>query len=68
MQASAPLKEHRSWREHAFPNGEWVLLVALVVEHAVFADLAPSFFTAANFFEVVRLSVELGLLALPSRP
>jgi len=68
MQASAPLKEHRSWREHAFPNGEWVLLVALVVEHAVFADLAPSFFTAANFFEVVRLSVELGLLALALTP
>jgi rhamnose transport system permease protein len=68
MQASAPLKERRSWRERAFPNGEWILLVALALEHAVFAVLAPSFFTAANFFEVVRLSVELGLLALALTP
>jgi rhamnose transport system permease protein len=68
MQASAPLKERRTFRERAFPNGEWVLLVALALEHAVFALLAPSFFTAANFFEVVRLSVELGLLALALTP
>lgn len=68
MQASAPLKERRSWREAAFPNGEWILLVALALEVAVFAALAPSFFTAANFFEVVRLSVELGLLALALTP
>jgi rhamnose transport system permease protein len=68
MQASAPLKERRTFRERAFPNGEWILLVALAIEHAVFALLAPSFFTAANFFEVVRLSVELGLLALALTP
>jgi rhamnose transport system permease protein len=68
MQASAPLKERRSWRESAFPNGEWILLVALALEHAIFAVLAPGFFTAANFFEVVRLSVELGLLALALTP
>jgi rhamnose transport system substrate-binding protein len=68
MQASALLKERRSWRERAFPNGEWILLVALALEHAIFAFLAPSFFTAANFFEVVRLSVELGLIALALTP
>lgn len=68
MQASAPLKERRTWGERAFPNGEWILLVALALEHAIFAVLAPSFFTAANFFEVVRLSVELGLLALALTP
>jgi rhamnose transport system permease protein len=68
MQASAPLKERKSWRERAFPNGEWILLVALALEHAVFAVLAPGFFTAADFFEVVRLSVELGLLALALTP
>jgi rhamnose transport system permease protein len=68
MQASAPLKVHRSWRETAFPNGEWVLAAALALEAAVFAVLAPSFFTAANFFEIVRLSVELGLLALATTP
>jgi rhamnose transport system permease protein len=45
-----------------------MLLVVLALEHAVFALLAPGFFTLANFFEVVRLSVELGLLALALTP
>ena len=30
----------------------------------IFAAIGENFFTLANFFEVVRLSVELGLLAL----
>jgi rhamnose transport system permease protein len=68
MQAALPLSEHRPWRERAFPNGEWVLAIGLAIEIAVFAALAPSFFTLANFFEVVRLSVELGLLALALTP
>src|SRR5512146_659374 len=68
MQASWPLSERRSWREVAFPNGEWVLAVGLALEVAAFAALAPSFFTVENFFEVVRLSVELGLLALALTP
>jgi rhamnose transport system substrate-binding protein len=67
MQASLPL-EHRPWRARAFPNGEWVLLVGLALEVAAFSTLAPSFFTVENFFEVVRLSVELGLLALALTP
>ena len=67
MQASLPL-EHRPWRARAFPNGEWILLVGLAVEVAAFSGLAPSFFTWENFFEVVRLSVELGLLALALTP
>jgi ribose transport system permease protein len=68
MQASLPLNERRSWREVAFPNGEWVLAVGLALEIAAFAAIAPSFFTVENFFEVVRLSVELGLLALALTP
>ena len=32
-------------------------------EIVVFAVIAPNFFTLANFFEMTRLSVELGLLA-----
>src|SRR5512140_1369512 len=67
MQASLPL-EHRPWQSRAFPNGEWILLVGLALEIATFSALAPSFFTTANFFEVVRLSVELGLLALALTP
>src|SRR5262245_66533038 len=65
--SSMPL-EHRPWRARAFPNGEWILLAGLALEVAAFSALAPSFFTVENFFEVVRLSVELGLLALALTP
>lgn len=63
-----PASEHRPWRERWFPNGEWVLAAALAFEVAVFAALGENFFSAANFFEVIRLSVELGLLALALTP
>ena len=59
-----PQAEPNSWRSRVFPNGEHVLLLALLVEIAIFSVLAPNFFSSANFFEVVRFSVELGLLAL----
>src|SRR6185369_6673352 len=68
MGTSLALSEHRSWRERLFPNGEWVLGLALAVELAIFAAIGENFFTLANFFEVVRLSVELGLLALAMTP
>jgi len=38
------------------------------VEIAIFARIGENFFTLSNFFEVVRLSVELGLLALAMTP
>jgi rhamnose transport system permease protein len=62
------LIERRPWREVCFPNGEWVLALALALEIAIFAAIGENFFTLANFFEVVRLSVELGLLALAMTP
>src|SRR5690242_4360253 len=68
MQTSLTLSEHRPWRERAFPNGEWVLVLALAAEIAIFSAIGENFFTAENFFEVVRLSVELGLLALAMTP
>ena len=68
MQATLQLSERRPWRERCFPNGEWILLVALAFEVAVFSALNENFFSTANFFEVVRLSVELGLLALALTP
>ena len=63
-----PLIEQRHWRERWFPNSEWVLLAALAVEIAAFAVLGENFSSWGNFFEVIRLSVELGLLALALTP
>ena len=37
-----------------------ILGAALIVEVAIFALIAPNFFTAGNFFEIARLNVELG--------
>jgi rhamnose transport system permease protein len=62
------LSERKPWREVWFPNGEWVLVLALAAELALFAAIGENFFTWPNFFEVVRLSVELGLLALALTP
>ena len=49
-------------------NGEWAVLAALVFEIVLFAAVAPNFATAGNFFEIARLSVELGLLAIALTP
>jgi rhamnose transport system substrate-binding protein len=68
MQATLPLSERRPWSRRWFPNGEWVLLLVLAAEIAIFSALGDNFATAENFFEVVRLSVELGLLALALTP
>ena len=51
-----------------FPNGEWVLLLALAAEAVLFSVIAPGFFALANLFEVLRFSVELGLLAVALTP
>jgi rhamnose transport system permease protein len=57
-----------NWRERWSPNGEWILLLALLAEVALFSAIGQNFFTAANFFEVIRFSVELGLLAIALTP
>ncbi len=49
------------------PN-ESVLLVLLVFEIVLFGFAGQNFFTVANLFEIVRLAVELGLLALALTP
>jgi rhamnose transport system permease protein len=51
-----------------FPNGEWMVLLALLAEIGIFSVVAQNFLTTGNFLEVVRLSVELGLLALAMTP
>ncbi len=57
-----------TWPIHRLRNGEAILLVALAAEIALFAAIAPNFATTGNFFEITRLSVELGLLAIALTP
>jgi rhamnose transport system permease protein len=67
--ASFPNQAARpNWRERWSPNGEWILLLALLAEVAFFSAIGQNFFTAGNFFEVIRFSVELGLLAIALTP
>jgi rhamnose transport system substrate-binding protein len=68
MEATLPQATPRPWRERLFPNSEWILLMALALEIAIFSAIAENFFTWNNFFEVTRFSVELGLLALAMTP
>jgi len=56
------------WQARFFPNNEWVLLVVLVVECLIFSVTGNNFLTAGNGFEITRLSVEIGLLALVMTP
>jgi rhamnose transport system substrate-binding protein len=49
-------------------NGEGVLFLALLLEIGIFSLIARNFFTITNFFEVMRLSIELGLLAVALTP
>lgn len=51
-----------------FPNREWVLLLALLFEITIFSFAGENFSTRANAFEIVRLGVEIGLLALALTP
>src|SRR5262245_22975225 len=55
-------------RERLFPNFEWVLLVLLMDELLIFSAFGNNFMKQANGFEIIRLSVELGLLALALTP
>jgi rhamnose transport system substrate-binding protein/rhamnose transport system permease protein len=59
--------EEPLWRR-LFPNHEWALAAMLIVETAVFAFIGDNFFTGANGFEIIRLSVEVGLLAIALTP
>jgi rhamnose transport system substrate-binding protein/rhamnose transport system permease protein len=59
--------EEPLWRR-LFPNHEWALVAMLIVETAVFAFIGDNFFTGANGFEIIRLSVEVGLLAIALTP
>ncbi|HEX8188620.1 MAG TPA: substrate-binding domain-containing protein [Pyrinomonadaceae bacterium] len=62
------LKLTAPWRERVFPNNEWVLLVVILAECAVFAVTGGNFLGGGNAFEITRLAVEIGLLALALTP
>src|SRR5438477_2117618 len=47
---------------------EGVLAILLAAEIVLFSALGTNFFTLGNAFEIVRLSVEVGLLALAMTP
>src|SRR5215467_13657914 len=57
-----------SWRTRFFPNNEWVLLLVVIIECVIFSITGNNFLTATNAFEITRLSVEVGLLALALTP
>jgi rhamnose transport system permease protein len=48
--------------------GERILAAAVVAEVALFAAIAPNFLSVANGFEILRATVELGLLAIALTP
>src|ERR1043166_7672636 len=56
------------WHARFFPNNEWVLLVDILIECVVFSVTGNNFLSATNAFEITRLSVEIGLLALALTP
>jgi rhamnose transport system substrate-binding protein len=62
------LSTEPDWRERLFPNNEWALVLVLLAECVVFSFTGSNFLTATNAFEVTRLSVEIGLLALVLTP
>jgi rhamnose transport system permease protein len=55
-------------RTSSAPGHSVVLLGALALEAVLFSFSAPNFFTVGNFFEITRLSIELGLLAVAMTP
>ena len=63
-----PADERVSLRERLCPNNEWVLVLVILVECMVFGLAGHNFATWGNAFEITRLSVEIGLLALALTP
>ena len=51
-----------------FPNGEQWLLLALIAEVLLFSLIAPRFLVWTNLIEVLRFSVELGLISIALTP
>ena len=56
------------WRGRLLRQHAWVLLLVLFLECAIFSVTGTNFLTTANAFEITRLGVEIGLLALALTP
>ncbi len=65
---TAELQTEQPFLAKFFPNNEWVLLVVLAFEILLFSIIGNNFFTSSNGFEISRLAVEIGLLALVMTP
>jgi len=68
LRAASSVKTEEPWPERLFPNREWVLLLALLIECLFFGVTGSNFLSIANAFEVMRLSAEIGLLSLALTP
>jgi rhamnose transport system permease protein len=68
MNERPPIAVGQPWRLRWFPNHEWILILVLLAEAAVFGCIGQNFLTIGNGFELVRLAVEIGLLALAMTP
>jgi rhamnose transport system permease protein len=66
--ASTFVNAEAPWRSRLFPNNEWVLLLVLLAEIGLFSFTGTNFLTRANAFEITRLAVEVGLIALALTP
>ena len=64
---SSPAAETAAASSHRVSQ-ELILAILLAGEVALFAAIGKNFFTSSNAFEIVRLSVEIGLLALALTP
>jgi rhamnose transport system substrate-binding protein len=54
--------------KYKLSNAESILLLALAAEIVLFSAIADNFLTVSNGFEILRFSVELGLLAIALTP
>ena len=60
---TGPATARPSFFTRWLPNGEWVLLLVLLVEAVGFGLAHPRFLSLENGFEIARLAAEVGLLA-----
>src|SRR6266699_7036946 len=67
MATSYPASKSAAWRAILFRH-ETVLLLVLAFEWVYFNSIGPRFGTLDNSFDIVRHSVEIGLLALAMTP
>ena len=66
--ASVPAQAMTEPRPRFLEPSQRILLALLAIEIAVFGVIGTNFFLMANAFEVARLSVEIGLLAVALTP